>query len=316
MIRATSLSAIVAAALSTAGCATFEGAPRPVTSTMANNHLTEGEAIQKQIDAADGDPLKQRAIRNNAVWAYVRAADDQYRQFLASINKTVKGSNFGLDLAGVLVSSAGAVANGAANELSAAAAALTGARGSINRELYFEKTLPAIEAAMQANRLRVKTQIATHLINDDVARYPLQQALADLGDYELAASLNAAIQEITTTSGNAANQEQRRYENATESCEPTNDVAPLWGSINDVVMMLEEAAKGGPAPAGSDRAKKLHALSVIHEMVTGNSVADAANEAEAEAQAKAIILSSQKFCTRASANALLADIAAKTGVTP
>ena len=34
---------------------------------------------------------------------------------------------------------AGSVAKGAANELSAAASGLTGARGAVNKELYFEK---------------------------------------------------------------------------------------------------------------------------------------------------------------------------------
>jgi hypothetical protein len=308
--------AVMMAALSTAGCATFEGAPRPVTSAMAITHLEETADIQEAIDAAADDPDRQRAIRNNAVWAHIRAADDRYREFLISVNKSMKGSNFGLDLAGVLVSSAGAVANGAANELSAAAAALTGARGTINRELYFERTLPAIEAAMRGNRLRVKTQIATHLLNDDVARYPLQQALADLNDYQLAASLNAAIQEITTTSGNAADQAQQRYENAVESCGPTDEVAPFWGRLNDFVFTLAEAAGDQAPAAGSDAAKKMKALAEVYQLVTGEATTDAATNTVATAQAEAIVVAARKFCTQESASALLTDIATKTGMNP
>lgn len=292
--------------LLTAGCATFEGSPQPLTPEAAGKHMKEVEDVQSAIDK-ERDPAKQRAFRNNLVWAYIRAADDQYRLFLVSVNKSMKGSNFGLDLAGVLVSSAGAVVHGAANELSATAAALAGARGSINKELYFERTLPAIEAAMRANRLRVKTAIATHLLNDGVDRYPLQQALADLNDYQLAASLNAAIQEITTTSGNAADQAQRHYENATESCEPDAATGEVWGNINDAVMPLVEAAA---KPASASRSTALKKLAAIYLLATGDTIAEATTSAEAEAQAATIVRAARKFCTKESADALLAQIAA------
>jgi hypothetical protein len=306
---------MVAAALSTSGCASFEGMPRPVTPTMAAAYL-EGDKVAQELIDKETDSNKQRAIRNNVVWAHIRAADAQYRQFLVSLNKNMKGANFGLDLGGVLVSSIGAVAHGAANELSAAAAALSGARGSINRELYFEKTLPAIEAAMRGNRTRVKTQIATHLINDDVSRYSLQQALADLDDYQLAASLNAAIQEITTTTGVAADQAQQRYENATESCGPTAEVAPLWGRLNDFVFDLADAANSATPGTDSEKAKKLEALAEVLQMVTGTAGTKATTEAEATAQAEAIIIAAKKYCTEPTASSLLVDITAKTGMNP
>jgi hypothetical protein len=308
MLQRQKLMGVMAVALSTAGCASFEGTPRPISSAMAYSNIADVKSIQDQIDAASGDPVLQRAIRNNAVWAHIRAADEQYRQFLVSVNKSAKSTNLGLDVAGVLVSSVGAIAKGAANELSAAAAALAGTRGSINRELYFEKTIPAIEAAMQANRLRVKTKIATRLLNDDVARYPLQQALADLNDYQLAASLNAAIQDLTTASGIAVDQAQRRYDNAIESCGPTAEVAPLWADLNDIIMPLMEAATGAPPVAGSDRAKKLAKLADIHEIVTGKAVAEATTPEEAEAQVLAIVSASKTFCTKDSASALIAEI--------
>ncbi len=310
MQQGTSVFVAITAAMSTVGCASFEGMPRPATSAMAQTNMDDVAAVQAEIEAASGDPSLQRAIRNDSVWAHIRAADEQYRRFLISLNKTSKGTNLGLDVAGILVSSVGAVAKSAANELSAAAAGIAGTRGSINRELYFEKTIPAIEASMQANRLRIKTQIATHLINDDVARYPLQQALADLNDYQLAASLNAAIQEITTRSGIAADQAQQRYENAVESCAPTAEVSPLWGQLNDIIMPLADAANGAPPAAGSDRAKKLKRLAAIHEIVTGNAAVQATTQAEAEAQVLAIVGAASKFCTKDSASALLAQIAA------
>jgi hypothetical protein len=296
-------------------CASFEGMPQPVTPAMATEYLTQVAAIQKDIDAAVGEQRK-REVRNNAVWAHIRAADAQYVRFVIALNRTGKGSNFGLDLAGVLASSAGAIANGAANELSAAAAALTGARGSINRELYFEKTLPAIESAMQANRIRVKTAIATRLIADNVDRYPLQQALADLNDYQLAPSLNVAIQEITKSAGVAADQAQRRYENAVESCGPSKDVGDNWGRLNDFVWGLADAADGTPAEAGGDKAKKRKALADVHGLMTGKVVSEAMTKTAAEAQIQEIVAAAQKYCTKTSSEQLLAEIATKTGMAP
>lgn len=318
MSRYVKLTASGAMLLATTACASFEGMPRPVTQPMAAEYLAGDKAIQDQIQAniEAGEMDAARAVRNDAVWAHIRAADGQFTNFVTSLSKHMRGSNFGLDLGGVLLSSLGAVATGSANELSAAAAALTGARGSVNRELYFEKTMPAILSAMKTNRLQVKTEIARHLINDDVLRYPLQQALADLKDYELAASIDLAIEQITTAAGEARDDQIRQYANATESCGPTEDVAPFWGRLNNFAYRLAESAVGGVPAAGSDNAKNLQALADTFQVVTGTATEPAKNTDEANVQVETIIDARSQYCTANAASTLLAAIHTKTGQQP
>ncbi|MEA3034100.1 MAG: hypothetical protein QOJ94_2539 [Sphingomonadales bacterium] len=310
MIRASGLSAIVAAALSTAGCASFEGTPRAVPLTAVPNLYTL-EEVHREIAAATTDADK-RAIRNAAVAMHMRAYDEEYVRFLTSLGVDRKSANLVLEVGALGLSSIGAVAKGSANELSAAVAALTGTRASVNRELYYEQTLPAIIGAMEANRLRVKAEIRTHLINDDVATYPFEQALSDLVEYRAAQSLDRAILQVTKQAGQAADAQADRYENATRSCQPEAGLRPYWLRINHYVYGLAAAA---PAAAGSAAEKKLDMLAAIDGFLTGTTPGRASTLAEAKAQAAAITNAAPKYCTEDAAKALLAKITELTGET-
>ena len=158
--------------------------------------------------------------------------DARYLEFRAAISKEQKGGNFALDTAILGASALGAVVKGAANEFSAAAAALTGTRSSLNREVYFERTLPAIIKTMEASRIRVRAQIVQYLRADDIATYPLEQAFADITLYQLSTTIGGAIQEVTEAAGKAADAEIMKVENAIESCGPTDEIGAYWRRIN------------------------------------------------------------------------------------
>jgi hypothetical protein len=278
-----------------------------------DSYYSLSQVRQHIQDAEDEDD--KRAIRNAAVAMYLDAADREYINFLISLGAGRKGVNLLLEGGTIALSSIGAVSNGSANEISAAVAALTGARGAIDRELYYQQTLPAIVGAMEANRLHIKTQIRTHLLNDDLTQYPVEQAWADLSEYRLAQSLDRAILQVTKNAAQAAEAQANRYENATQSCGPTSALEPFWGRINDFVFTLAKAAAGG-APAGTEKDKKLKALAEVFQMVTGTAAEPATSEAAATAQAEAIVIAAEKYCTVPAATTLLADIATKTGMSP
>lgn len=305
------LSICVAMMLATGGCASFEGMPRPAPPSAVESYYSLRE-VRGRIDA-ETDPMKQRAIRNGAVAMHIRAADEEYVNFLVSLGVNRKGANLLLDVGAIGLSSIGAVSTGSANEISAAVAALSGARGSVNKELYYEQTLPAIIGAMEANRLRVKGEIRTHLLNDDVTQYPIEQAMSDLVEYRLSQSLDRAILQVTKDSGQNEELERERYDNATHSCSPQADLQPYWRRINHYVRGLADAAKSGAPAAGSDDDAKLETLAKIATMLNGNAVTKAGTATEAQAQATAIMRAVIQYCTKETATALIAKIATETG---
>lgn len=297
--------------LATGACASFEGMPRPAPPSAVEDYYGL-QQVRARIDA-ERDPLRQRAIRNSAVAMHIRAADQEYVNFLVSLGVDRKGANLLLDVGAIGLSSIGAVSNGSANEISAAVAAVSGARGSVNKELYYEQTLPAIIGAMETNRLRVKGEIRSHLLNDDVMQYPVEQALSDLVEYRLSQSLDRAILQVTKNAGQAADVQSERYENATKSCAPQVDVRPFWLRINHYAYDLADAAKNGAPVADTPEDARLIRLAQVAALLSGTPTSKATNYVEAKAQAKMITDAAVKYCTKETAGALVARIGTETG---
>lgn len=290
-------------------CASFSGMPKAVipvsTATTMSADAGVGKAISDNAALADDD-LK-RAHRNRIISAYLFAADARYFEFRAAISKDQKGGNFGLDAAILGASGLGAVVKGAANEFSAAAAALTGTRSSLNREVYFERTLPAIIKTMEANRIKVRAEIVQHLRADDIATYPLEQAFADVTLYQLSTTIDGAIQEVTEAAGKAADAELIRVENAIESCGPTDQIGAYWRRINVYASGLQSGITNGIPASGSDDEKKLQTLAGLFKLVGAGDAKTASTATEATTQYEVIIQKLNDFCTQAKLTKLIDD---------
>jgi hypothetical protein len=315
MIRNLSILPLLGACFLTGACASFEAMPRPVPEASIRAEFRD-EAVMDKLDTLT-DMEAKRELRNRAVTYRLGLADDKFAAFLVALGIDVKSSNLGLDLGITGLSSLGAVvAEKSANEISAAVAALTGARGAINRELYYEKTLPAIISSINANRLRVKTDILRHLRNDNVVQYPFEQALADLKEYRVAAQLDLAITQITTESGQRAAAAVEEYRNATKSCGPSEEVGDYWGRLNDLVYGLAaDGTANGPPAAGSPEEDMLADLATIVKIVGESPSATAqpaTDAAGANAQAGSIMAKASEFCTKEALESLFGRITAAT----
>jgi len=289
--------------------------PKPIldvtTATTIPAEYQMAKALEDMGDLTDA--TKKRELRNRVAAVYLAAADARYHEFRSALAKDMKGSNFGLDLGVLGLSGLGSIAKGAANEFSAGAAALTGTRASLNKELYFEKTLPALIVSMEANRLKPRGEIMRHLREDDVVQYPLEQAFADIANYQMAASLDGAIEQITTAAGQAAAIEVQNYENALKSCGPTSEVAGYWGRLNDFVYGLSEGAAAGVPAAGTAEADQLADLAQTADILGLAPATAAANQKDAEAQAAAIMAKAASYCTQGALTSLFDQISSKTG---
>lgn len=208
-----------------AGCATISGAPNRVIPTKTIVGVVQkvypvDVALKKFASSDDKDRgnLSTAQYRDVVVAVYLNAIDAEYHDFRVGLSSEARQVDLGLDLTAITATGIAAVAKKKVSRALAALAAISaGAKGAIDKDLYYERTLPALLAAMDAERLRVKTQIVQNIAKS-AAQYPLAWAFADLSGYELSATLDRAIEQITTAASDNRKDAQHEYDKAVRAC--------------------------------------------------------------------------------------------------
>ncbi|MCC6718871.1 MAG: hypothetical protein IT555_13390 [Acetobacteraceae bacterium] len=178
------------------GCAPFIGFP---DDPAARSALKSYFGPDSEAEYRDSDPDAVRtAVRNRIVRQRLYGYDLEYSDFkrgLASQGNIVSvgGGLAVLGLSGVAATTGNLATAGA---LAAASAGVIGAQGLINKELYFQKTLPALVAQMDAARDRIIAKILDGLVLPD-SSYPLVRANVDLARLKDAGSIESAIGTIS-----------------------------------------------------------------------------------------------------------------------
>ena len=158
------------------------------------------------------------------------AIDSRYNAFRRDLSRHMKGGNIGFDLVGLALTGTASVWSKGADELAAGATGLAGARASLNRELYFEKTLPALVSYMDAERLTVRGQILTGLAQPE-ATYTIEKLFSDLSRYEAAGSLDRAIAQASSDASAQVAEAKRDYSKAIEVCDVDDEVGRARNSL-------------------------------------------------------------------------------------
>jgi hypothetical protein len=203
MLRRETLSRLVVYVLlgGLGGCAEINGYP-----TDPENSDAILTSLEPYLDPAiDADyykaPADQRqAKRDLIVLSRMRAFNiqfDKYEKRLWAGGNTVTlgGDLTALALTGLATTVAGATAKTA---FAAAATGVIGANAAINKDLYYQRTLPALIAQMEADRSKVQRVILTGLQKSD-SDYSLAAAEIDLDALKKAGSMPAAIAQVTQT---------------------------------------------------------------------------------------------------------------------
>jgi hypothetical protein len=206
-------------AVALAGCGVVRGAPEPVIDasqerTDLSNYVT-GDVLKKYYVTSDSerDGMTQTAWRDAVIAARIELVDQNYVAFKNQLYGATAGLNLVTDLAALGLSGAAAVSGaGAAQSLAAASAGVIGAGIAFNKDAFYQKTLPAIFAQMEADRLAVLVRIRTAQATDPGGRYSLATALADLAAYERAGTVETAIQALTTSATNRADASNAQLE--------------------------------------------------------------------------------------------------------
>ncbi|HZK90767.1 MAG TPA: hypothetical protein VFC56_11515 [Stellaceae bacterium] len=189
-----------------AGCAPLLGYPKDpedtdATLTRLAPYFNGDEEAQYLALAV---PTLRAQKRNDIILARIHAYDIEFADFERRLYGDGNATTLGGDLVGLVLAGLTATTGNAATKsaLGAASAGVIGASSAINKDLYYQKTIPALLAQMEADRLKAELPITTGLKLSD-AGYPLAQAYIDLDAYKTAGSIPAAINAVNQSAGNA-----------------------------------------------------------------------------------------------------------------
>jgi len=143
----------------------------------------------------------KQAIRDDVVLNRMHVYDMEFTLFVRDLSGANNSLSVGSDLTALVLNGLGATTGDAASKaaLAAASGGVIAANGAVNKDLFYQKTVPAIIAQMRADRQTVEASILLALGKTD-ADYPLQKAVLDLDTLNDAGGLNSAIASITQKS--------------------------------------------------------------------------------------------------------------------
>lgn len=203
------------------GCSTFQGYPDPPVTIDASkekleetltfekvNACTEAGCVQCQEENGENNVSKLNPVscRNEIVHAYIILIDLNYEEFVRKFGAQNKGFEFGSEVGKVGLTTASALVTsyGASQVLTTILAGTTALTANFDHTYYYEKTIQAIAASMDAKRSTIYKEIMLNLENG-VDKYPLWQALHDVYRYYVAGTLDGASRAIIEQAGKEIN---------------------------------------------------------------------------------------------------------------
>lgn len=253
---------ILLPALLLTACASLRGSAQPIlplqTRLEAATQFKEADALQAFYAPTDGPRggRDRREYRDMVAGIYLGAADARYEQFNAQLAREFRTTNTGSSIAVLIMNGVSVVSGqGAMRALAAGSAVVTGANASIDKNLFVDKSLQALLAAMDANRTSVKLRIRDGLRSLDAAEYSLRDVFDDIHDLEAQASVDVALQQLTTLATNDAQAKKKLLEASVQ--------VPLLGpvlleQVKRVRIYVETLAK---APDAASKAQ-LHQIAI------------------------------------------------------
>lgn len=241
--RAVKVVVAVAAIVVLAGCSTIRRGGAPEPSFDVNRDLEQlaqqfapSDSITKFYEKPDKD------ARDKFITGRLTMMNIRYIQFIKQLtserqllDSATDMLALGLNLAGTSVAGAGAK-----TLLAAIAAGVTGSRQVIDKNYFFEKTLPALVAQMNADRKKALVPILTGM-RKELGDYPFAEAVTDLHNYYHAGTFIGAIQAIQADAG--AKEREKDEIIATLSPLSMQDVVDKK-KLSESVGALADVAKG------------------------------------------------------------------------
>jgi hypothetical protein len=185
-------------------CDSFRGGQQPIDPPAATVAAATQYAPDRAIsafyaanpDAREGMTPDQ--YRDKVVRLRLLAIDSRYKTFVEELHGAKAGIGLGADVATLVIGGVGTFIAGEATKsvLSAATAVIAGTRVSVDKNLFYDQTLPAIVSQMDAERAKQRLVIEKGMAQP-ATTYTLASALSDLSDYERLGSIDVAVKKLT-----------------------------------------------------------------------------------------------------------------------
>lgn len=216
---------LMAASTGLAGCATLRGAQQSVAQLAPRAIIPMENALIAYRAASDGDRLgmNRRDYRDHVLTLYVGAIEERYDTFVTALEMGDRSSALGLDL--LLLGLSGAtslVPLDDVEDLANITTIATGARATIDRRVFFDRTIPALVSAMDAERATVLAEIVRKRALP-IEQYSLDEGIDDLRRLQRAGRLNRALTRITRAAEADRAAQQTRLDAISSVCVDTTD---------------------------------------------------------------------------------------------
>ncbi len=192
------------------GCSAISGAPERVTS--ADALTAEDPAYKAALDDfyRQTDEVGRQRVRNQFVETRIAVVDHEYLKFRQSLYERRVGSALGTDLALMSLGGLGAAVSsaGAKTTYAALSAAVVGGKASVDKNVYFERTVSALLSQMDTLRNKKKIELFDGLALP-ITNYPLSYAKAQTDEYYLAGTIAQAIMGVNAETAVASQATER-----------------------------------------------------------------------------------------------------------
>ncbi len=194
------------AVASLTGCTMFTEPFAPPQSFDTDADIQALETVYGTASSITGYYAKgatqNKTTRNEFISGRLALINLQYNRFVrkfaadkAQIDTVLDMLQLGTDLAITVVGGASTKA-----ALGAASAGITGTRTSVDKNFFYEQTVPVLIAAMNAARKKALLPILKG-IDADLTAYPFADAVSDLQDYYMAGTFVGGRQAIQKDAG-------------------------------------------------------------------------------------------------------------------
>jgi hypothetical protein len=176
----------------------------------------------------------------------MRGYDIEFDNFEKALYGNANVVSTGGDLVVLALGAVGATTGGAEAKaaLSAASGAVAGAQAAISKDLYYQRTIPALLAQMEADRANAKASLVLGIKQSDVL-YPLAQAYIDLETLKAAGGIPRAIAGVTqaaSTNAQVAQTQLALLRNTSFSTSSTTSLIRNWLYKGGVLVPSNQSA--------------------------------------------------------------------------
>ncbi len=189
---------IICFSMAISGCAVFNGAPNPIIDV---NKTVERYSVE--LERLANNPPKECKDVKSATNQALTALDLRYAEFINDISLEGRTKTTATDFALIGLGLAGTAVGGAGVKtiLHAISTGVAGANTSIDKNYFYEKTIPALVSKMNADRKVQQLLIIGRLAKCKEVDYSWFEAVHDLNDYYSAGTLLGAISSISKDAG-------------------------------------------------------------------------------------------------------------------